>query len=133
MLLQIARTVRNQCGQSAVEFALVIPILMVILLSIIDLGQILHQQLIVTEAAREGARAVAVSGDRTQAVTVAQRYNSGYTVSSLPASWTRGTLLTVQVSSNVITIDPLIGAFFSGNTLTVTGTANMSAETANTN
>lgn len=43
-------------GQALVELALVLPILLLILMAIVDMGRIYHGYLSVTTAAREGAR-----------------------------------------------------------------------------
>jgi Flp pilus assembly protein TadG len=48
-------------GAAAVEFALVMPLLLLILFAIIDFGRMLNTQITLTEAAREGARAAAYS------------------------------------------------------------------------
>lgn len=47
---------RAENGASAVEFALVLPILLILLFGIITGGMLYNQQLSVTQAAREGAR-----------------------------------------------------------------------------
>ena len=44
-------------GAAAVEFVLVLPVLLVILFGIIDFGRLMHAKLQLAEAAREGARA----------------------------------------------------------------------------
>jgi Flp pilus assembly protein TadG len=44
-------------GAAAVEFALVIPVVLMVIFGIIDFGRLLNAQLQVSEAAREGARA----------------------------------------------------------------------------
>jgi Flp pilus assembly protein TadG len=46
-----------QAGQSLVEFALVLPLLLILLLGIIEFGLLLYDQAVITNAAREGARA----------------------------------------------------------------------------
>lgn len=43
-------------GQSLVEFALVLPILLLMLAGVLDLGRYYHSFILVTNAAREGAR-----------------------------------------------------------------------------
>ena len=55
-------------GAAAVEFALVVPVLLIVVFGIIDFGRMLNAQLQVTEAAREGARAAS-----TITGTVSQR------------------------------------------------------------
>ena len=50
-------------GQSLVELALVLPILITILLGIIQFGAVFNGLVVVNAAAREGARAEAVSED----------------------------------------------------------------------
>jgi Flp pilus assembly protein TadG len=54
--------VKNERGQSAVEFALVLPILIIILLGIIEFGWFLNAKITITSAAREGARVYAIHG-----------------------------------------------------------------------
>jgi Flp pilus assembly protein TadG len=49
-------TENREKGASAVEFALILPVLMVILFGIIEFGFILYDKAIVTNASREGAR-----------------------------------------------------------------------------
>ena len=46
----------NQKGTAAVEFALVLPLLMVIVFGIIDFSFVLYDKQIITNASREGAR-----------------------------------------------------------------------------
>ena len=52
---------RNERGQAIVEFALVLPILMAILLGIIQFGIIFNNYITLTDATRAGARKAAVS------------------------------------------------------------------------
>ena len=47
---------RSESGASAVEFALLLPLLMMIVFGIIEFGLALYQQAILTNASREGAR-----------------------------------------------------------------------------
>jgi Flp pilus assembly protein TadG len=48
-------------GQATVEVALVLPVVVMIALAVIQVGVLLHEQLLVTAAAREAVRAAAVS------------------------------------------------------------------------
>ncbi|NGY58035.1 pilus assembly protein [Lentzea sp. NEAU-D13] len=47
-------------GAAAVEFALVLPILLMLMCGIVDFGRALHAQVVLTQAAREGARLAAL-------------------------------------------------------------------------
>lgn len=53
-------SVRDERGASAVEFALVLPLLMVITFAIIEFGMLLYDKAVITNASREGARAAIV-------------------------------------------------------------------------
>jgi Flp pilus assembly protein TadG len=58
----ISRTsIRDEQGQSIAEFALVLPLLMMILLAILQFGVLFRDYLAVTDAVRAGARKAAVS------------------------------------------------------------------------
>lgn len=48
-------------GAAAVEFALLLPVMLLIIFGIIDFGRMLNAQISVNEAAREGARATALA------------------------------------------------------------------------
>jgi Flp pilus assembly protein TadG len=69
---------QNERGAAAVEFALLLPVLLTILFGIIEFGMIMYGREVVTNASREGARAGIVqvspkptSGDIT---TIATNY-----------------------------------------------------------
>lgn len=53
--------IRNERGQTMVEFALVVPILCVVLFGILQFGALYNDYVTVTDAARVGARRAAVS------------------------------------------------------------------------
>jgi Flp pilus assembly protein TadG len=58
-------------GATVVEFALLLPLLLLIVLGIIDFGRILNAQVTLTQAAREGARLVALGQPNVQSRTQA--------------------------------------------------------------
>jgi Flp pilus assembly protein TadG len=53
----------GQRGSAAVEFALVLPLLLIITLALVQVGLLVKDQLVVQEAARAAARQAAVSTD----------------------------------------------------------------------
>ena len=55
-------------GQSVIEFALILPFLLLIVFGITEFGRALMTANILTQAAREGARVAAVGADSTDAV-----------------------------------------------------------------
>lgn len=56
----MTRRLRDERGAVALEFALVLPILLVVLIGIIEFSLLLNAQLTLTSAAREGARSMAL-------------------------------------------------------------------------
>ena len=61
---------KREDGQSLVEFALVVPIFLLVLFSIVDFGMAFHAWITVTNSAREGARVGAV---RASSADIEQR------------------------------------------------------------
>lgn len=54
--MKVQTKIRSESGASAVEFALLLPVLMMVLFGIIEFGLALYRQAILTNASREGAR-----------------------------------------------------------------------------
>ena len=50
-------------GSAAVEFAVVVPLLIVMVLGIVEFGRLYHIQTTISGAAREGVRVMAVNND----------------------------------------------------------------------
>lgn len=62
----LSKLKKSNRGQSLVELALVLPILITILFGILEFGRIFHSYLVITHAAREGARFGIISKDVEQ-------------------------------------------------------------------
>ena len=58
-------------GQAAVEFAIVLPVILVVVLGIVQVGLAMRNELAVELAAREGARAASVTTDAAGAADAA--------------------------------------------------------------
>ena len=69
-MMRVNKIRRSESGASAVEFALLLPVLMMILFGIIEFGLALYRQAILTNASREGARLGIVQS--IPAITTAQ-------------------------------------------------------------
>jgi Flp pilus assembly protein TadG len=63
---------RSERGAAAVEFALVMPLLFLLVFGIIEFGFIFNKELSVTHSAREGVRVYALNGNAAAAVAAAQ-------------------------------------------------------------
>ncbi|MFZ5898721.1 MAG: TadE/TadG family type IV pilus assembly protein [Bacillota bacterium] len=59
---------RGETGQSLVEFALILPLLILLLFGTIEFGRVFSSSLVLTNAAREGARLGAVGKTDTQII-----------------------------------------------------------------
>jgi hypothetical protein len=118
---------RRDEGQAAVELALALPLVFVVLLAAVQVLLVGRDQLAVVHAAREGARAAAVAADLPGEGTRAARAASGLDDDRLTvAVRDGGDRVTVVVRYRAPTDVPLVGALIAD--VVVTGTATMRAE-----
>lgn len=91
----------SERGAVAVEFALLLPILVALLLGIIEFGLAFNSQLQVTNAAREGARAAVVwtPASTASSATVAAD-NAAIAATSSPAPALKASMITVSFASS---------------------------------
>jgi Flp pilus assembly pilin Flp len=84
----VVRHTRDDQGAAAVEFALVLPLLVFVLFMIIQFGLIFDAKVTVTHAAREGARVASVGGSlaAVQSAVTAQTSNLVSSRVKLPVS-----------------------------------------------
>jgi Flp pilus assembly protein TadG len=62
MTARFRRRLSSQRGAELIEFALILPVLLVVMAGILDMGFLFKDWEVVTNAAREGARAAALPG-----------------------------------------------------------------------
>ena len=62
VVVRLSARVRSEAGAELVEFALVLPMLLLVFGGIVDFGLLLQRQQVVTNAAREGARLAVLPG-----------------------------------------------------------------------
>lgn len=103
-------------GQATVEFALLLPVLVLALLSVIQVALVIRDEVAVVHAAREAARAVSVDPNPDSARRAAQRTLSNATV-RVGARPALGEPITVYVEYRSITDLPLVGLLFPDPTL----------------
>ena len=70
---------RDDRGAAVVEFALVLPILVLFVFGIIEFGRAYNARIELTSAVREGARAVALGGDPAAATAATKAAAPGLT------------------------------------------------------
>ena len=92
---------RNERGSAAVEFALVLPLLLVVALALVEVGLLGRDRLLVEAAARAGARAAAVEADesavRNDAVAAAPGLDPAVLSVEIFRSGTLGDPVTVTI------------------------------------
>jgi Flp pilus assembly protein TadG len=115
-------------GSAAVEFALVLPVLMLIVFGIIDFGRMLNARITLSQAAHEGARAAAVvDGDEALAVitTVMGSMAAGMAPPAVTACEAGENEASVTVTYRFSYVTPLavLGGFGDDDGMTMTATA----------
>lgn len=108
-------TQQNERGSAAVEFAIVLPVLLTLLMGIIEFGHAYNAQLTLTQAAREGVRVLAIANDPVKARS-ATKNAGGSLYPSLtdgnlaisPAACTPGTQASVTITYPLSTITGIV-------------------------
>jgi|SRR5581483_6429749 len=123
-----SRRISSEEGQTAVEFALVAPFVVALLLAVIQFGVAFHDYVTITDAARAGARKAIVArfnggstSDAVQAVrdSAAQLNQSKLGVDVSDPQWnTPGSVVTVTATYPYTISIPLLGMTVSSGTLT---------------
>jgi hypothetical protein len=129
-------------GAVAVEFALLLPVLLLLIFGIIDFGRAINDQITLTQAAREGARLAALGYSTAAVTTRAQSAAIGLSpvptvtvTSSCPVGAGVGVDAVVKVSYTFSFVTP-VGAFAAmfgtasfGSTLSLSATGEVPCET----
>jgi Flp pilus assembly protein TadG len=117
------RNLANDRGAAAVEFALVLPVLVLLVLGLVEFSRVYNIQISISNAAREGARTMAIENDpaiaQSAAIAAAPSVNPGVTssqVSVSPADCSPGATVTVTITYPV----SLMTGFF-GTDIPLTG------------
>ena len=99
---------QDEGGQALVEFALVLPVLLAVMIAIFELGTIYRNYLVLTDAVRAGARAAAVNRNAADPIsaatsaTVSAGNDIGLTTSNVTVTpstpWSAGGSVTVTAT-----------------------------------
>ena len=105
-----------QKGTAAVEFALVLPVFLVVVFSTLEFGMALYNKNILTNASREGARSGIVARDATFTDNMVDAQ-----ITQVVQNYTRGTLINLgkTTPTPTITIDRLTSPSFSKKLISV--------------
>lgn len=119
MLTNRVKTKKNK-GQTLVEMALILPILVLLTFGLVDFGRLFHVYLVATEASREGARAAAVGSTVTGVKAAVDKIAGQTSLTNKPTVTTNpttlppsnhGSSIQVTVAYKVTMLTPLIGEF----------------------
>lgn len=142
MLINIIRKFKNEKGQAFVEFAIVLPLLLMILCGIIDYGWIFTNQNIIDHCAREGARYAIIHAENSGAI-IATDAIKNYTKALAPSnisgslnvdveftnpSFPRLGDVKVKVNRDTEALTPIVGIFTGGQTINLESSCTMKVE-----
>lgn len=130
----ILKSLKNQKGQALVEFAIVLPVLLMLVMGIIQFGMMLNSYLAIENASREGARAGIVGSTDAEIesliISSSPSLNpADLTVTLTPSEANRrsGDTLTVKVTYNYKFTIPIISSLFNDGKM-LTGQTSMRIE-----
>jgi Flp pilus assembly protein TadG len=110
------RPERSQAGSAVVEFALVLPLLLVMVIALVQVGVLVRDRLLIEAAARAGARVAAVEADegavRAAALAAAPDLDPTFVVVDIVREGTQGDPVTVSITYDEIVRVPVVGWLF---------------------
>jgi Flp pilus assembly protein TadG len=121
-------------GQTLVEYALMLPLLVLIILFLVDGGRAVYYYSVLHNAAREGARWGVIVPEDTAGIEAAARAKAvglnpaNLTVLSAETKTETEWYITVLVTYDFNLVTPLISVIFGGNPLTLDSQSRMNVE-----
>jgi hypothetical protein len=122
---------RKERGQELAEYALILPIFLLIVMAIFDMGRAVYYYSALQNSVREGARyGIIHPDDPTGIENVVYGMAVGMDITDISVSTTYPTDDTIQVKAtfNFEIVTPIIGALFGSNELTLQGQSTMHIE-----
>jgi hypothetical protein len=119
-------------GQSLVEFALVLPLLLLFIVMIIDIGRVTYYYSVIYNASREGARQGIVNPKREVMVDAAQKLMIGLNISN-EAIVTEGInptdkIVKVKITYEFVPVTPLAAQLLGKDKILITSSSAMNIE-----
>lgn len=128
------KSLKNENGQALVEFAVVLPVLLLLVMGILQFGMMLNSYLTIENASREGARAGIIGDSDAEIQSLIVSTSPGLdpknlTITITPDETSRksGDSLTVTVSYNYNLTVPIVSALFN-NAVILNGQTTMRVE-----
>lgn len=117
-------------GQALVELAVLLPVLMIMLVGIIDLGRVFYHSVVIANAARDGARAgggdyTLTSGQVCNTVIAAAPPGLVTNCTVAPGARVSGGDIFVTAQYRFVPITPMLSNWIGGGSLPLTQTAQM--------
>ncbi|ADK15933.1 MULTISPECIES: TadE/TadG family type IV pilus assembly protein [Clostridium] len=130
----ILKNLKNEKGQALVEFAIILPILLLIVMGIVQFGMVINSYITIENASREGARAgiIGSTDQEIQYLIVTTSPNldpKNLTVTITPSESSRrsGDSLIVKVTYKYNLTVPIISSLFN-NVIVLNGQTTMRVE-----
>jgi len=139
MVETVIRKINNREGQAAVELAIVLPLLILILCGIVDFGWMFTNQNIIDHCAREGARYGIIHAADSGASTAIINYTKSLAPTNIasclvitvtftnPTSPRLGDVVVV-VTGSIKALTPITGIFTSGKKMILKSSCTMKVE-----
>jgi Flp pilus assembly protein TadG len=125
------RCFREERGQDLAEYALILPIFLLVIMSIFDMGRAVYYYSALQNSVREGARyGIIYPEDITGIETVVRQKAVGLDVNDLAiiTSYPSDDTIQVRATFQFQIVTPIIGALFGTNELTFSGQSTMHVE-----
>jgi Flp pilus assembly protein TadG len=122
---------RKERGQDLAEYALILPIFLLVIFSIFDMGRAVYYYSALQNSVREGARyGIIYPEDVTGIENIVRQKAVGLNVNDLNiyTSYPSGDTIQVRATFQFHIVTPIIGALFGTNELTFSGQTTMHIE-----
>jgi len=128
------KQINNRKGQAMVEFVLILPVFLLLLLGMVDLSRVISANFVIENATRSAARVGVVSISDTDIVTAIEDGTDSLDETTItyiitPSEGTRGSgdELSVEINYTVDILTPIISNVL-GNSIPISGKTTMRVE-----